>query len=152
MHPLGSDAEALAKIERAKLLWEEYRYRHDLIWSLLFRITAVATLLCLAPFLIEDDVAIKVGRWIALPPVLGLVVLVASPVLLTAEFRHFDRVVAAFYRAQEEAVKSLRRPTTGELSPFKLFVFTYIGVLCALAVLVMVLVLTRLGELSSPVS
>ena len=34
----GSDHE----LELAKYLWEEFKYRHDLIWRLLFRVTAVA--------------------------------------------------------------------------------------------------------------
>ena len=46
----GSDHE----LELARYLWEEYKYRHDLIWRLLFRVTAVAALLSIAPFTISD--------------------------------------------------------------------------------------------------
>ncbi len=54
--------QKLADLERAKYLWEEYRYRHDLIWRLLFRMTAVAVLLSIAPFTIDELAAKKAGR------------------------------------------------------------------------------------------
>jgi hypothetical protein len=36
--------------EAAAHLWDEYSYRHDMIWKLVFRVTAVATAVAIAPF------------------------------------------------------------------------------------------------------
>jgi hypothetical protein len=41
--------------EVATYLWQEYQYRHDLVWQLTFRVTAVATLLLIAPDPPVDD-------------------------------------------------------------------------------------------------
>jgi hypothetical protein len=54
--------DPMASVELAKYLWEEYRYRHALIWRLLFRTTAVAALLSIAPFTIDDFAESKVAR------------------------------------------------------------------------------------------
>ena len=60
-------------------LWPEYQYPHDMVWRLVFRITAVAAALLIAPFLTDQSVQRAVGYWgllglLALP-LLGLVVL-----------------------------------------------------------------------------
>jgi long-chain acyl-CoA synthetase len=52
------------RVARATYLWEEYKYRHDLIWRLLFRITTVAVILSIAPFTINTLVQSRVGVWI----------------------------------------------------------------------------------------
>jgi hypothetical protein len=70
----GSDHE----LEVAKYLWEEYKYRHDLIWRLLFRITAVATLLSIVPFTISDKAESRAHDLVKYLPVLAAGLVLAS--------------------------------------------------------------------------
>ena len=52
----------VSNLERAQYLWEEFQYRHDLIWKLLFRITFVAVLLTITPFTINTSIQGQGGR------------------------------------------------------------------------------------------
>ena len=62
------------RVELASYLWEEYRYRHDLIWRLLFRMTTAVAVLSIAPFTIDDLVKAQTGPWIRALPVLAILV------------------------------------------------------------------------------
>ena len=77
----------MSNLESAKYLWEEYRYRHDLIWRLLFRLTLVAVLLTITPFTINQSIRDRVGGWLTLLPILAILLAAGSGVLLEAEFK-----------------------------------------------------------------
>jgi hypothetical protein len=77
IHARGTELP-LAHIERAKYLWEEFKYRHDLIWQLAFRVTTVAGLLSLVPFVVDDAVTKKVGPLLMVGPVLAFVLVCSS--------------------------------------------------------------------------
>ena len=84
----------MADVEVDKYLWEEFRYRHDLIWRLLFRVTTVAVLLSIAPFTIDDLVRRNVGSWVNALPALALALVLGSWPMLVLEFRLFRPVDA----------------------------------------------------------
>jgi hypothetical protein len=94
----------LADVERAKYLWEEYRYRHDLIWRLLFRMTAVAVLLSIAPFTIDDLVKETAGAWVNALPALALALVAISWIVLLFELKLFNPIDRAYTAAQEQAI------------------------------------------------
>ena len=72
-----SEGDQDTSLELAKYLWEEYRYRHDLIWRLLFRVTAVAALLSIVPFTISERARDDVGFAVNLVPAVALVLILA---------------------------------------------------------------------------
>jgi len=37
-------------VQKAQVLWNEYKYRHDLVWRVLFQVTAAAVILSVAPY------------------------------------------------------------------------------------------------------
>ena len=45
----SSEVVPMTNLDRANYLWEEYKYRHYLIWKLLFRVTFVAVVLTITP-------------------------------------------------------------------------------------------------------
>src|SRR5687767_327771 len=94
----------LADVERAKYLWEEYRYRHDLIWRLLFRMTSVAVLLSIAPFTIDDLAKEKAGAWVNALPALALTLVAISWLVLLFELRLFDPIDRVYTAFQDEVV------------------------------------------------
>jgi hypothetical protein len=72
MQTTGSVADNAKSLEKAKLLWEEYRYRHDLMWRLTFQITAAFVALSVAPYL-NQGIVEGLGIWIvAVPGLQGL--------------------------------------------------------------------------------
>jgi hypothetical protein len=90
------------KLEFAKYLWEEYRYRHDLIWRLLFRVTAVAALLSIVPFTISETAKANAGPAVDLLPALALVLILASSGLLRAEWKCFEPINRDYREAQAQ--------------------------------------------------
>src|SRR4051812_20374471 len=91
-------------VEVTTLLWQEYSYRHDLIWRLLFRSTSVAVLLAVAPFTIGDLTQHRVGSWIKVLPILALVLLAGSSFLLRLEFQLFMPVVLRYEHLQRRVL------------------------------------------------
>jgi len=127
------------QVEVAALLWEEYKYRHDLIWRLLFRVTAVAALLSIAPFTIDDVITNEVGIWIKFLPILAFLLVAASWGVLWIEFRLFRPINDHYVRAQDAAVGEKVR-TWRESDVFKWIVVLYPGLLLVLTTVVICLV------------
>jgi len=132
-------------LERTKQLWEEYRYRHDLIWRLLFRITFVAVLLSIAPFTINDSVRQRVGFWIYSLPVLAFLLVLGGWLLLVKEFWLFQPIDNLYRYFRKRALEEqLPYPLTYDLRTisqkckkrdiFRLIVFLYPAALLLLIV------------------
>jgi hypothetical protein len=139
--PTGSSSlgQSSAGVELTKLLWEEYRYRHDLIWRLLFRVTAVATALSIAPFGIENLVKSDVGFWVTLLPVLAVLTLLGSGLIIRSENRRFGEVKKLYRAALDQAVGEEAHPGPKK-DLFEWFLFPYLGCLLILGLVIVVLV------------
>jgi hypothetical protein len=120
-----------ASVELAKYLWEEYQYRHDLIWRLLFRVTAVAAVLSIAPFTIDDLTESRVGAWVKALPVLAAALIFVSWLFLIFEFRLFAPINEFYVEAQDRAVGQTVRGPHPDF--FRLIVFIYPVILLVLA-------------------
>ena len=59
-------------IEKATLIWDEYKYRHEHRWKLLFQITAAVVIVSVAPYT-NEKVAMALGNRIILLPLLGII-------------------------------------------------------------------------------
>lgn len=101
----GSDQ----KLEVAKYLWEEFKYRHDLIWRLLFRVTAVAALISIVPFTIGDLAESRAHDLVKYLPVLATGLVLASWAVLLVELRLFTPVNRRYVEAQHDAVGEVRK-------------------------------------------
>ena len=101
----GSDQ----KLEVAKYLWEEFKYRHDLIWRLLFRVTAVAALISIVPFTIGDLAESRAHDLVKYLPVLATGLVLASWAVLLVELRLFMPINDAYVDAQCKAVGEVRK-------------------------------------------
>ena len=131
----------LTDVERAKYLWEEYRYRHDLIWRLLFRMTTVAVLLSIAPFTIDDLAKEAVGAWVNALPALALTLVAISWLVLLFELRLFNPIDRVYTAAQDEVVGDHVRGETPEV--FAWVVRLYPVVLFALLLVVALVAWSR---------
>ena len=65
-HP-GDDVQ----LAEAKFLWDEYRYRHELCWKLIFQITIAVVGILIIPC-IRPEPTKPVGIWTAAPPSLSI--------------------------------------------------------------------------------
>ena len=134
----GSDQ----KLEVAKYLWEEFKYRHDLIWRLLFRITAVAALISVVPFTIGDLAESRAHDLVKYLPVLATGLVFAGWAVLLAELRLFTPINRYSVKAQCDAVGEVRKG--GRLDGLFVWVVRlYPGLLLALTRLVWWYVWTR---------
>ena len=123
----------MSNLERAKYLWEEFRYRHDLIWRLLFRLTLVAVLLTITPFTINQSIRDRVDGWLTLLPILAILLAAGSGVLLATEFKLFAPIdnLYRWYREQaleglpDEQADELRKLSQKKFDFFKLIVLLY---------------------------
>jgi hypothetical protein len=137
--PESGSGRTKSPVEVAQYLWEEYSYRHDLIWRLLFRVTAAATALSIAPFGIENLVVRQVGLWVAFLPVLAVLLVVGSSPLFYTELRRFHRIKDYYRRFQNEVVgEQVHDPRTKDL--FDWLVPLYMGILFILSLIVALLV------------
>ena len=85
-HKLDKD-----KLDLDKLVWDEYKYRHELCWSLTFRITIVVATLSIIPYL--NKITLKgAGRIAFLTTFIAIYVGYVGIKRLNSELRHLDRV------------------------------------------------------------
>jgi len=61
-------------LEKAKFLWEEYRYRHELCWKLIFQTTAAVVIILIIPFT-QTDITKTIKYWIVCVPLIALALL-----------------------------------------------------------------------------
>lgn len=96
-------------LEEAKLLWDEYRYRHELCWKLIFQITTAVVALLIIPY-IKPDITKLVGVWIVALPSLAIVLVVISMSRLKGELEVLDKIRTAHRERQEKAQPISHRP------------------------------------------
>ena len=96
-------------LEVAKYLWEEFKYRHDLIWRLLFRVTAVAALISIVPFTIGNLAESRAHDLVKYLPVLATGLVLSGWAVLLVELRLFTPVNRRYVEAQRDAVGKVRK-------------------------------------------
>jgi hypothetical protein len=78
-------------IDAGRLLWDEYKYRHDIIWKLVFQLTTAVILINTAPYL-EDDVTRGLGYAMLAVPAIAIVLAWLGVLRLTREHVLLDEV------------------------------------------------------------
>jgi hypothetical protein len=65
------DGEPSPHRQNPQLIWDEYKYRHDLCWRLVCQIATAVVVISVVPY-IQTDVASKLQGWIIALPVIGI--------------------------------------------------------------------------------
>jgi len=86
----------------AKFLWDEYRYRHELCWKVLFQITTAVIVLSVIPYIQKEVVYVLGWRIIAVPALALVLAILAIPVMLN-ELIVFGKVKEK-YRAKQKVL------------------------------------------------
>ena len=87
------------RLEEAKFLWDEYRYRHELCWRLIFQITTAVVAILIIPY-IQPDITKSVGIWIVALPLLAIILVVFSMSRLKRELEILDKIRTAHRQRQ----------------------------------------------------
>jgi hypothetical protein len=74
-----------------EFIWDEYKYRHELCWTLVFRITAAVVIVSVIPY-VEKDLARELDVWIVAPPAVGLFLAVLGLLRVRSELRLLETI------------------------------------------------------------
>ncbi len=121
------------ELETCKYLWEEFKYRHDLIWQRIFLLTTAVVILSIIPY-VQRDIAVLLRYWIILAPILAVGLTIFSFVVFENELELFDRISKAYWRAQNHLLPRDLRHDPNKKAPFPRFVKAYIVFLGLLSI------------------
>jgi hypothetical protein len=114
--------------ERYNALWDEYKYRHDLIWRVTYQVTAAAVIIGVSPYLNENVTAALGWRLVALP-ILALGLVGLAYFVIADEIALFMKIKTEYRSLQRE-----HSEIEHETSRFELFVRLYLIALFVLGV------------------
>lgn len=89
------------KLEPLRYLWDEYRYRHELCWSAVYKVTAAVVALGIVPYA-GNHLADRLDWYLLLPPLLGTIFAVFSFRLIRAEFSIWHPIKATYSNLQRQ--------------------------------------------------
>jgi hypothetical protein len=98
----GSPPEIDPRVEKAKLLWDEYKYRHDLVWKVLFQITTAAVVLSVVPYLAPELIVRQLERGVLIAPILAFMLVLFSMAVVNNELILLGKIRTAHRRLQEK--------------------------------------------------
>jgi hypothetical protein len=103
-------------LKLAEYLWNEYQYRHDLIWNLVFRLTIAVVLLGIIPYT-QSQLITRLRElswwilpsgvftwWILAPPILGAVLAGIGFRRIRRELKHLDYIAYHYRPLQDHLV------------------------------------------------
>ena len=142
-------------LQKCQYLWEEYKYRHDLIWQRIFRFTTAVVLISIIPY-VQQDIARLLDLAILIAPVLAMLLAIFVGVVMSNELKLFRKIKTAYRRQQNKLLDDDLKHHSDEDGPFEGLVLLYLGILGVLSlanVLIVSLVwLPKLRALTSCVS
>jgi hypothetical protein len=115
--------------DRYNAVWDEYKYRHDLIWRVTFQVTSAAVIIGVSPYL-SVKVTVALGWWVLGVPILALGLVGVAFFVIADEIALFEKIKAE-YRCLQKECFDIEHKT----SRFELFVRLYLGALFVLGVL-----------------
>ena len=127
-HRSNSDELALAKF-----FWEEYKYRHDLIWQRILLSTTAIVVMSTIPYL-QKGVALVLKDWILIAPGLALSLDVFMLLVMRNELDLFWKIKEAYRRYQNSLLDKDLQHSLNKVSDFKMFVLAYYVSLGLLAI------------------
>ncbi len=86
-------------LEEAQFLWDEYKYRHELCWKLIFQVTTAVVAILVIPY-IRLDITKSVGLWILALPCLAIILVVFAKSRLTRELEILAKIRTAHRERQ----------------------------------------------------
>ena len=119
-------------VKMYQYLWEEFKYRHDLIWQRLFQFTTAIVLISIIPY-IRQDLAGLIGDGILVAPALAIFLALFVLLVVLHELMLFENIATALMHQQNELFglkHDLKAPR-----PFGWFVMSYLIILLGLSII-----------------
>lgn len=88
-------------IESAKLIWDEYKYRHEHCWKLIFQITIAVVIISIIPYS-QVHVGERLKEWIVLLPLVGCALTIFGLARLNGEMKILDKLRIRHREIQSE--------------------------------------------------
>ena len=84
-------------LELSKFLWEEVKYRHDLVWQRIFIFTTSVVVISIIPYA-QPIVSQLLGNWILLAPLVATLLAIFAFVVMQYELGLLQRTATAYMR------------------------------------------------------
>jgi hypothetical protein len=103
----GEEARTPRDSQTAELtyLWTEYKYRHELCWKAIYKLTAAVIALGILPY-VDDRVTELLGRRMLVPPALGTLLAVYGVFVINNELRLFAHAKVAHNHLHNQFLES----------------------------------------------
>src|SRR5262245_18401422 len=88
-------------IQELSYLWEEYKYRHDLVWRVALRLTAVVASVSVIPY-VNETLADRLGRWILVPPGVAVLLAILGIAVIANEYCLLALIRMSYRRLQKD--------------------------------------------------
>jgi F0F1-type ATP synthase assembly protein I len=128
----GVETKPDHRLELAKYLWTEYQYRHDLVWKLVFRLTAAVVVLGIIPYTQDKLVNTIPSWWILVPPLLGVILALVWSLRVRGELRQLDHIRDLYRPLQDSLFYKFHE---GTKSRFSIVIMIYLCTVTVVAVL-----------------
>ena len=115
--------------DEATVVWDEYKYRHEHIWSTVYKLTYTVAFLGVIPYL-DSRIALSLGIYIFLPGFLGAVLAVLGYLMIKRELCVFRSV-----KARHRELHFSKRAAIDGNPFFEKAVKMYLGSLCVASLL-----------------
>lgn len=129
----ANDSGASDALQQCMYLWEEYKYRHDLIWQRIFRFTTAVVLISIIPY-VQQEIARLLGAAILIAPLLATVLAGFVLIIMRNELELFEKIKKAYRRQQNLLLTDDLKHDLSKESDFDRLVLWYLASLVVLSV------------------
>jgi hypothetical protein len=119
-------------LQLAQHFWTEFKYRHDLIWQRIFRLTAAVVLISIIPYA-QPITAKLLGKWILLAPILATALAGFAFFVMRYELLLFERIASEYVWQQNRLLATEPELDVHGPRPFPVFVRRYLFFLIVLS-------------------
>jgi hypothetical protein len=141
-------------LDDARYVWDEYRYRHEHIWGLIFKITAAVVAISIVPYVANERTLVSLKPLIICLPAIGLALLILCWFRLNREFEILKEVKNKHRKFHELKFGIFYDQKQSSFSKHVRFYLLAIGALCIINILLLLIFgipdISKTGELITP--
>lgn len=139
------------RLEVVNYLWSEYRYRHELCWNAVLKISLAVLTLVAIPY-VRNELTAQLGHWMLVPAAIGTGLAMFGIKVVRNELDLFAKIKLAYRIVQNRLLGQVlgnpeMAPHTMEVltatstrqTPFDRYVLTFMWLLCLLTVVNVIL-------------
>lgn len=137
-----------ALLDKLTYLWQEYEYRHTLVWNLIFRFTAAIVLVSIVPY-VQIALVRTIPEVVLLAPLIAMFLALFSIPVMKKELELLSRVRNIYRKWQNKLERNMH---PNEPSTFAKRVIRYFYILVALSAanVIVTLYLVLTGTFAGP--